>query len=135
MQSAYKRVSSLHAYGLKDNPLTSLSRRNRCGGAIGVYFLVKRCSLLYLHSGNGAFVQAPYLDVHGEVDMSMRYVLYIGRFVVANINTVLSRRGRRQYLHGLRWEEVRKIWLQHGIPTLIARKLESTVDSGGWESL
>lgn len=87
-----------------------------CGGAIGVYFLVKRCSLLYLYAGNGAFVQAPYLDVHGEVDMSMR-------------------RGRRQYLHGLRWEELRKNWLQHGIPTLIARKLESTVDSGGWESL
>ncbi|KAI5118525.1 hypothetical protein M0805_007693 [Coniferiporia weirii] len=87
-----------------------------CGGAVGVYFLVKRCSLLYLYAGNGSFVQAPYLDVHGEVDISMR-------------------RGRRQYLHYARWEEVRKTWLNHGIPTLIARKLESTVDSGGWETL
>ncbi|THH04445.1 hypothetical protein EW145_g5517 [Phellinidium pouzarii] len=87
-----------------------------CGGAIGVYFLIKRCSLLYLYAGNGSFVQAPYLDVHGEVDTSMR-------------------RGRRQYLHHARWEEVRKTWLNHGIPTLIARKLESTVDSGGWETL
>ncbi|EJD04513.1 uncharacterized protein FOMMEDRAFT_107268 [Fomitiporia mediterranea MF3/22] len=87
-----------------------------CGGAIGVFFLVKRCSLLYLYAGNGSFVQAPYLDTHGEIDISMR-------------------RGRRQYLHYARWEEVRKTWLNHGIPTLIARKLESTVDSGGWETL
>jgi hypothetical protein len=30
---------------------------------------------------------------------------------------------------------VRKNWLNHRIPTIIARKLESTVDSGGWETL
>ncbi|KAI0063243.1 hypothetical protein BV25DRAFT_1824839 [Artomyces pyxidatus] len=87
-----------------------------CGGVIGLYFLVKRCTLLYLHAGNGTFAQSPYLDVHGEVDTSMR-------------------RGRRQFLHPARWEEVRKTWLNHGIPTLVARKLESTVDSGGWETL
>ncbi|KAH9891170.1 hypothetical protein C8Q73DRAFT_703209 [Cubamyces lactineus] len=87
-----------------------------CCGPIGLYFLVKRCSLLYLYANNGAFGQSPYLDVHGEVDVSMR-------------------RGRRQYLHRARWEEVHKIWLNHGIPTLIARRLEGTVDSGGWETL
>ncbi|KAI0045753.1 hypothetical protein FA95DRAFT_93210 [Auriscalpium vulgare] len=87
-----------------------------CGGVTGLYFLVKRCTLLYLHAGNGTFAQSPYLDIHGEVDTSMR-------------------RGRRQFLHPARWEEVRKTWLSHGIPTLIARKLESTVDSGGWETL
>lgn len=87
-----------------------------CGGAIGLYFVVKRCSLLYLYAGHGTFTQSPYLDVHGEVDVSMR-------------------RGRRQYIHPARWEEVRKTWLNHGIPTAVARKLESTVDSGGWETL
>ncbi|VDB86546.1 unnamed protein product [Peniophora sp. CBMAI 1063] len=87
-----------------------------CGGVIGMYFLVKKCSLLYLFAGNGTFGQSPYLDVHGEVDMSMR-------------------RGRRQFLHPARWEEVRRTWLSHGIPTLIARRLESTVDSGGWETM
>ncbi|KAI0307463.1 hypothetical protein B0F90DRAFT_1828673 [Multifurca ochricompacta] len=87
-----------------------------CGGVIGLYFLVKRCCLLYLNAGNGTFALAPYLDIHGEVDTSMR-------------------RGRRQFLHPARWEEVRKTWLNHGIPTLVARKLEGTVDSGGWESL
>ncbi|KAL0950567.1 hypothetical protein HGRIS_007369 [Hohenbuehelia grisea] len=87
-----------------------------CGGVIGMYFLVKRCSLLYLYANNGTFAQSPYLDAHGEVDISMR-------------------RGRRQYLHHARWEDVRKTWLSHGIPTAVARKLESTVDSGGWETL
>ncbi|KAH7923758.1 hypothetical protein BV22DRAFT_1092243 [Leucogyrophana mollusca] len=87
-----------------------------CGGAIGLYFVVKRCSLLYLYANDGTFTQSPYLDVHGEVDVSMR-------------------RGRRQYLHPARWEDIRRTWLNHGIPTVIARKLESTVDSGGWETL
>ncbi|KAJ7596572.1 hypothetical protein C8J56DRAFT_850021 [Mycena floridula] len=87
-----------------------------CGGAIGIYFLVKRCTLLYLYGSNGTFSQSPYLDVHGEVDVSMR-------------------RGRRQYLHPARWEDVRKTWLNHALPTLIARKLESSLDSGGWETL
>jgi hypothetical protein len=46
----------------------------RCGGAIGIYFLVKRCSLLYLYASSGTFAQSPYLDAHGEVDHSMRSV-------------------------------------------------------------
>ncbi|EIW86012.1 hypothetical protein CONPUDRAFT_94286 [Coniophora puteana RWD-64-598 SS2] len=87
-----------------------------CGGAIGVYFVVKRCALLYVYPNLGTFVQSPYLDAHGEVDTSMR-------------------RGRRQYLHPARWEEIRKTWINHSIPTVIARKLESSVDNGGWETL
>ncbi|THU98837.1 hypothetical protein K435DRAFT_837946 [Dendrothele bispora CBS 962.96] len=86
-----------------------------CGGALGVYFLVKRCIVLYLYGNSGTFNQSPYLDVHGEVDISMR-------------------RGPRQYLHHARWEDIRKTWLNHGIPTVIARKLESSLDSGGWET-
>ena len=44
----------------------------RCGGAIGVFFLVKRCAVLYLYANNGAFTPSPYLDAHGEMDSSMR---------------------------------------------------------------
>ncbi|KAF8629016.1 hypothetical protein AX17_005872 [Amanita inopinata Kibby_2008] len=87
-----------------------------CGGMIGMYFLVKRCSLLYLFAGNGTFISSPYLDIHGETDVSMR-------------------RGRRQFLHHARWEEVRKTWLNHSVPTIVARKLEGTLDTGGWETL
>ncbi|KAH9947349.1 hypothetical protein B0H21DRAFT_339112 [Amylocystis lapponica] len=43
-----------------------------CAGPIGIFFLVKRCSLLYLYGNDGSFSQSPYLDVHGEVDVSMR---------------------------------------------------------------
>jgi len=45
---------------------------SRCGGAIGMYFLVKRCMVLYLYSGSGSYTQPPYLDVHGEFDYLMR---------------------------------------------------------------
>ncbi|KAF8992917.1 hypothetical protein BDQ17DRAFT_1432049 [Cyathus striatus] len=87
-----------------------------CGGTIGIYFLVKRCTILYLNSSNGTFSSSPYLDVHGEIDISMR-------------------RGRRQFLHSARWEEVRRTWLNHGIATVVARKLESSMDAGGWETM
>ncbi|KAE9403494.1 hypothetical protein BT96DRAFT_917440 [Gymnopus androsaceus JB14] len=86
-----------------------------CGGALGIYFLVKRCIVIYLYGNNGTFAPSPYLDVHGEADISMR-------------------RGRRQYLHHTRWEDIRKTWMNHGVPTMIARKLESSLDSGGWET-
>ena len=46
---------------------------DRCGVTIGIYFLVKRCSLLYLYNNKGTFESSPYLDDHGEVDVSMRY--------------------------------------------------------------
>lgn len=105
---------------------------SRCGGAVGLYFAVKRCSLLYLYASNGTFTQSPYLDVHGEVDVSMRYVFRFHEITRADRG---RRRGRRQYLHSARWEEIRKMWLNHGIPTAVARKLESAVDSGGWETL
>ncbi|KAF8549554.1 hypothetical protein OG21DRAFT_1373526, partial [Imleria badia] len=39
-----------------------------CGGITSLHFVVKQCSLLYLYANNGTFAQAPYLDVHGEVD-------------------------------------------------------------------
>ena len=89
--------------------------------------------MLYLYANNGTFGQSPYLDIHGEPDVSMRLV-YFSSYPMRML-IVTHRRGRRQYLHRMRWEDVRKIWLNHGVPTLIARRLESTVDSGGWESL
>lgn len=40
-----------------------------------MYFLVKRCMVLYLYAGSGSFLQPPYLDMHGEFDYMMRFVL------------------------------------------------------------
>lgn len=39
-------------------------------------------------------------------------------------------------MHLGRMEELRRnIWLQHGVPTFAARKLELTNDGGGWSCL
>ena len=127
MQYAHERV------GFRSHcSLHKLILNCRCGGVIGAYFVPKRCCVLYLFGGNGSFASAPYLDVHGEVDFSMRSVNALDSRIPSN-NT--SRRGRRQCLHDVRAEEIRKLWLNHGIPTFIARKLEASVDPGGWEQL
>ncbi|KAF8330326.1 uncharacterized protein EI90DRAFT_3060308 [Cantharellus anzutake] len=87
-----------------------------CGGVVGLYYCVKRCAILSLYGGSGTLTTSPYLDEHGETDFAMR-------------------RGRRQYLHHRRMEEIRKMWVNHGIPTFVARKLDSTIDVGGWDSV
>ncbi|GAA5842078.1 hypothetical protein JCM9279_002777 [Rhodotorula babjevae] len=89
-----------------------------CGGSIGIYYLVKSNVILYLHADKGAFSTPPYLDSHGEVDVG-------------------GRRGRSQfpqYLHRGRYDEVRRLWLSHGVPTFVARKLEATTNPGGWHA-
>lgn len=87
-----------------------------CGGDIGIFLSVKRCVLILLHNGNGWFMNAPYLDTHGEVDQGLR-------------------RGRPQYLNTKRYSEIRKLWLQHNIPIYVARQIEATYDIGGWTTL
>ncbi|KAL0076978.1 hypothetical protein J3Q64DRAFT_1811303 [Phycomyces blakesleeanus] len=87
-----------------------------CGGDIGVFLSVKRCVLILLHNGNGWFIDAPYLDSHGEVDQGLR-------------------RGKPQYLNTKRYSEIRKLWLQHTIPVYIARQIEANYDIGGWTTM
>ncbi|CAG8513156.1 17357_t:CDS:2, partial [Dentiscutata heterogama] len=84
-----------------------------CGGDIGIYLLVKKCVILLLHLENGCFQNAPYLDTHGEVDLGLK-------------------RGRPQFLNQKRYDEIRKLWLTHGVPIHVARKIEQTFDLGGW---
>ncbi|CAG8785971.1 12419_t:CDS:2, partial [Racocetra persica] len=78
-----------------------------CGGDIGIYLLVKKCVILLLHLENGCFQNAPYLDTHGEVDLGLK-------------------RGRPQFLNQRRYDEIRKLWLTHGVPIHVARKIEQT---------
>ncbi|CAG8463021.1 15022_t:CDS:2, partial [Cetraspora pellucida] len=84
-----------------------------CGGDIGIYLLVKKCVILLLHLENGCFQNAPYLDTHGEVDLGLK-------------------RGRPQFLNQKRYDEIRRLWLTHGVPIHVARKIEQTFDLGGW---
>ncbi|KAJ3037015.1 hypothetical protein HDV00_002148 [Rhizophlyctis rosea] len=87
-----------------------------CGGDVGLYLLIKKCIVLILHGDNGNFMNPPYLDAHGEVDVGLR-------------------RGRPQYLNMRRYDEIRKLWLTHGIPSFVARKIEQSIDFGGWPTL
>ncbi|QSL64805.1 hypothetical protein MERGE_002107 [Pneumocystis wakefieldiae] len=87
----------------------------KCGKSIGIYFLIKECAILFIHGSNGSFTNAPYLDAHGETDFE---------------------RGRPLHLYQHRYDlGVRNLFLQHSIPSFVARKLESILDTGGWTTL
>ncbi|EAL20444.1 hypothetical protein CNBE3650 [Cryptococcus deneoformans B-3501A] len=88
-----------------------------CGAVVGMFADIKRWNLLYLYAGSGSFGPMPYLDTHGELDISMR-------------------RGHRQIMHVGRMDELRRgTWLMHNIPHITARRLELTIDHGGWGCL
>jgi len=79
--------------------------------------------VLFLHSShdhkgfNGSWAIAPYLDKHGEADPTLR-------------------RHHQLYLNQKRYDALlRNVWLQHGIPSAIARRLEADINAGGWETL
>ncbi|KAG0230794.1 hypothetical protein B0O80DRAFT_469463 [Mortierella sp. GBAus27b] len=87
-----------------------------CTGPVGIYLLIKKCVILLLHVRNGCFHPAPFLDEHGEADLGLR-------------------RGRPQFLNPLRYDDLRRLWLTHGIPIHVARKIEQSYDFGGWRTL
>ncbi|ODV91209.1 hypothetical protein CANCADRAFT_31924 [Tortispora caseinolytica NRRL Y-17796] len=88
-----------------------------CGRDVGIYLIVKRCSLLFLRKNQGTFAVAPYFDVHGETDQNMRW-------------------GRPHYLSPAKYKSiVRDAWLKNQIGNVIARKLELVLDTGGWNTL
>lgn len=90
----------------------------QCMEVYGMFLQPKRNMLLYLlPDQRGSFTEAPYLDLHGEVDEHMR-------------------RGRPHYLQVSRYDNItRTIWLENGIASFIARKLDATTNQGGWETL
>ncbi|KAK9448963.1 uncharacterized protein V1518DRAFT_427403 [Limtongia smithiae] len=89
----------------------------QCAGYVGIYLLIKKCAILYLRNGYGTFAPAPYLDVHGEIDPNLK-------------------RGRPLFLSQKRYNNlVRNLWLQNGVASHIARKIDAAVDNGGWESM
>ncbi|KAL8950451.1 MAG: hypothetical protein Q9222_003519 [Ikaeria aurantiellina] len=88
-----------------------------CGRNIGLFINIRKCNVLFLHDRNGSWHNAPYLDQYGEVDPSLKH-------------------SRQLFLNQRRYDMLlRNMWLAHGIPTTISRKLESEVNNGGWETL
>ncbi|KAF2204948.1 RING finger domain-containing protein [Delitschia confertaspora ATCC 74209] len=91
--------------------------QEKCGGNIGLFINIRKCMVLFLNGTNGTWAVAPYLDKHGEVDPTLR-------------------RHYQLFLNQKRYDILqRQVWLNHGIPSLIARRLEGDVNNGGWETL
>jgi len=86
-----------------------------CGTSTGIYLLVKKCVVIYLYADKGTFATAPYLDVHGEADPGLK-------------------KHRPLYLSRARYNEIRKLWLNQSIATIVTRRLEAGNDAGGWDS-
>ncbi|EER41689.1 hypothetical protein HCDG_04336 [Histoplasma capsulatum H143] len=88
-----------------------------CGKNIGLFINIRKCMALFLHNKNGCWHHAPYLDIHGEVDPGFRH-------------------HRRLILNQKRYDRLlRDVWLSHGIPAVISRRLEAEINNGGWESI
>ncbi|KAK4193490.1 E3 ubiquitin-protein ligase [Podospora australis] len=89
----------------------------KCQKNIGLFINIRKCCVLYLARGSGSFSHAPYIDRYGETDLGLRY-------------------GRQLFLHQKRYDSMlRNLWLGHGVPSFIARKLEADINNGGWETI
>ncbi|XP_044714951.1 putative zinc finger in n-recognin (UBR box) domain-containing protein [Hirsutella rhossiliensis] len=89
----------------------------RCQRNIGVFLNIRKCSTVYLFRQSGSFTAAPYIDKYGETDPQLRH-------------------GRQLFLNQKRYDSmVRNTVLNHGVPSLISRKLEAEINNGGWDTL
>ncbi|KAI9317943.1 hypothetical protein BX666DRAFT_1565983 [Dichotomocladium elegans] len=86
-----------------------------CSGDVGIFLVVKESFVLLLHADGGSIMSAPYLDSHGEVDIFLK-------------------RGTPQFLNPQRYEQIRQMWLSHGVPAYVRRKMESSYSYTRWES-
>ncbi|OAA68646.1 ubiquitin-protein ligase e3 component [Niveomyces insectorum RCEF 264] len=112
---------------LKDERVGRRRTRRRIGGAqqhmrkcqknIGLFLNIRKCCIYYLHRMSGSYGQTPYVDKYGESDMGFRH-------------------GRPLLLNQRRYDSMlRSLWLSHGIPSFISRKLEMDINNGGWETV
>ncbi|CAM1507172.1 Fc.00g068130.m01.CDS01 [Cosmosporella sp. VM-42] len=89
----------------------------KCQRNIGVFLNVRKCSIVYLFRLSGSFTPAPYIDKYGETDPQLRH-------------------GRQLFLNQKRYDSmIRNTVLNHGVPSLISRKLEAEINNGGWDTL
>ncbi|KAI9175911.1 E3 ubiquitin-protein ligase ubr1 [Blastocladiella emersonii ATCC 22665] len=87
-----------------------------CTGDTGLFLDLTRVALVLLHEEKGHFLPVPYLDSHGEVDLG-------------------HRRGRPMFFNAPRYAELERMWTGQDIGSFLARKVEATHDTGGWETM
>ncbi|KAL9113545.1 MAG: hypothetical protein Q9227_002283 [Pyrenula ochraceoflavens] len=89
----------------------------KCGGSIGLFLNIRKCTVLFMHHDHGSWYHAPYLTKHGEVDPGLR-------------------QRHQLILNQKRYDRlIRDVWLSHGVCSMISRKLEGDVNNGGWETI
>ncbi|KAG6040034.1 hypothetical protein E4U41_001609 [Claviceps citrina] len=89
----------------------------KCQQSIGIYLNVRKCSTLFLFRQSGSFAPAPYTDKYGETDHQLRH-------------------GRQLFLNQKRYDlMIRNPVLNHGVPSVISRRLEAEINNGGWDTL
>lgn len=104
------------AIGCKEGQCTTHFLKE-CANNFGIFLLPKERCLLLLHRNGGSFHTAPFLDLHGELPAD-------------------SKRSKTLYLMKPRYDDfIRNVWLLHNIPNYIARRIDSVVDAGGWDTL
>ncbi|KAH8603008.1 hypothetical protein B0O99DRAFT_560783 [Bisporella sp. PMI_857] len=113
---------------LKEGPPRSNGRRPqeigggqqhmlKCQGNIGLFINIRKCCIFYLYKQSGSWMVAPYIDKYGEVDPGLRH-------------------SRQLFLNQKRYDALlRTVWLSHGVPSVISRKLEMDINNGGWETI
>jgi hypothetical protein len=87
-------------------PCTLHARKT--ASAIGIFFLVQKCTVLLMHNNKSAYSPSLYVDEHGEEDPQLR-------------------RGRPLFLNKTRYKALELLWRQQGIPREVAQ-IRSTSD-------
>lgn len=86
---------------------------HECSAGVGVFLRIRTCQILLLSSpSKGCYLDAPYIDDHGETDYNLV-------------------RGNPLHLNRQLYEKLQHMWLNHAIPEQISRMLEySSYGSG-----
>lgn len=110
-----------------DGPPDRTGKTQKIGGAqrhmlgcqknIGLFINIRKCCVFYSYRQSGSWMVAPYIDKYGEVDPGLRH-------------------SRQLFLNQKRYDALlRTVWLSHGVPSVISRKLEMDINNGGWETV
>ncbi|KAF7926095.1 uncharacterized protein EAE97_010395 [Botrytis byssoidea] len=89
----------------------------KCQKNTALFLNIRKCCIFYLYRTSGSWMVAPYIDKYGEVDPGLRH-------------------SRQLFLSQKRYDALlRTVWLGHGVPSVISRKLEMDINNGGWETI
>lgn len=111
-----------YSIGMKHKGECNFHYEQSCAKDCGLFFLPKHISILVLYKGNGSFYDAPYYDEHGELANSLK--------------ELGSKHMQPYYLNEKKYQQfMQDIWLLHNSANYVIRKLENSVDVGGWETL